>query len=700
MGWQISLFLFYSINNPTTVLWLGRINFVFAQFIAFTLLVFCFLFPSKTYQGKRKLFIILTAITLFLAGATLFSPLLIEDEIILGPLERETVFGMLYPFFVLHFMSHTFGGMALLVDKLKQLKGVQRQQTIYLLIGFLLSIIFGSLTNIFLPLLLKVYDFQQAGLFAPLIFVAFASYAIIKHRLLDIRLLLARTISYSFVVLILATSYSLGLFLVGSLILPGTTTLNNLIPSTILALIMAYTFQPIRRLVEEATDSVFYRGRYDTQELIKELNKLLVSTYLVKDLLQNISEKIQEQVKVKDIDVVLFKDFKVELHYSLSEGKKRDESAYTYQKLALLKKYSNQKEIIFEDLEEGSAKDLLRELDIKVVYPLKTKDNFIGFLMLGDKLSGNIYSKQDIELFELFAPELSLALQNAKAFDEISKFNITLKKKIEEATSDLKQANEQLKELDQLKDDFVSIASHELRTPMTAIKSYLWMVLDGKSGPISDKQKKYLERSYQSTEHLIKMVNNMLDVSRIESGRMILDAAQTNLRGICLEVVSEYEPRAKELGLELKLETEPEAQKENKYLVAANSDKIKDVIINLVGNSLKFTPEGGAITILLKEKNDQVIVSVKDTGVGISQESQEHLFEKFGFIKGSYRTNQDASMGSGLGLYICKSIIEMHGGEIWVESEGKNSGTTFSFSLPTYSRKTLNRLKSNSHNIK
>ncbi len=196
------------------------------------------------------------------------------------------------------------------------------------------------------------------------------------------------------------------------------------------------------------------------------------------------------------------------------------------------------------------------------------------------------------------------------------------------------------------------------------------------------------------------MVNNMLNASRIESGRMILDITQTNLRGICLEVVSEFKPRAKELGLELKLKTDAETPKESKYLVAANSDKIKEVIINLVGNSLKFTPKGGSITLSLEEKDNQVKVSVADTGVGIGKDSQEHLFEKFGFIKGSYRTNQDTSMGSGLGLYICKSIIELHEGKIWVESEGENKGTTFSFSLPTYSRKTLNRLKSGNHSIK
>ncbi len=695
IGWQITLFLFYLISDPTLVLWLGRINFVFAEFMAFSIFLFCFLFPTELHPNKRKYLYFLAGVTTILAILTIFSPLIIENELIVGSSDRETVFGPLYPFFVFHFLLFTLGGIAILFEKINKLSGLQRQQAQYLVLGQFFAIIFGSITNIFLPLIFGVYSLQHTGLFAPLIFVAFATYAIIRHRLFDIRILVARTISHSLLVLILGFLYSFSLFVVGSWLFSVNSTTSGLIYSTALALILAYTFHPLRKTLEETTDNIFYKGGYETEDVLKKLNKLLVSTYLVKKLLNNILIEIKNTIKLEKIEIVLIRNNHIELH--LSQGKNKETSSLTYKDTLLLKKYADVKEIIFEDLEENKVKALLRERKIKLVFPLKTKDNFIGFLLVGDKLSGDIHSQQDIRLLELFSPELSLAIQNAEAFDEISKFNVTLKKKITEATNDLKAANKQLKELDQLKDEFLSIASHELRTPMTAIRSYLWMVLEEKAGDINDKQKYYLSRSYKSTERLIKLVNDMLNVSRIEAGGMLLEVNQVNMRGVCLEVISELKPKADNSGLELNFKTFEEDGKTSQYLVAANADKIKEVLFNLVGNSLKFTPKGGSVTVSLQKKGDQIITQVKDTGVGIDAENKENLFQKFGFVKDSYRANQDNSQGKGLGLYICKSIIELHNGEIWVDSPGKNQGSTFSFSLPVYSRETLRALKNKGH---
>ncbi len=696
LGWQITLFFFYYISNPGSVLWLGRLNFVFAELIALALFIFCFFFSTKIYPNKNKQLYVLGFYTLLLVIFTFFSPLIIEEELVLDSMMRETVFGFLYPFFVLHFIALTLGGIIILFDKAKKLSGLEKQQTFYLLLGIFVAVIFGSITNIFLPLFFKNYSLQHAGLFSPIIFVAIAAYAIVKHRLFDIRALVARTISHSLLVLILGSLYSVVLFVVGSWLFNISSTPHSLLYSTTLALILAYTFQPLRQFLETITDSIFYKSGYDTQEVLKKLSKLLVSTYLVNDLLNDVLLELREKIKIQQLEIILFQENQIELQ--LARGQRDvpiELSAKDKRLLNFLKRCSNFNEIVFEDLQEGTLKEFFRRHNIKLIFPLKSKDNFIGFLLIGDKLSGDIYSEQDIRLFELFGPELSLAIQNAEAFDEISKFNITLKKKVAEATKDLQAANQQLQELDRLKDEFLSITSHELRTPLTAIRSYLWMVLAGKGGELKDKQKYYLERSYNSTERLIKLVNDMLNVSRIEAGNLILNAQPLDMKQLCLEVIDELKGRAEELELELTLQTAENDEENTEYLVAASPNKIKEVLINLVGNSLKFTPKGGSVSISLQKNDNHIITQVTDTGIGLNGQNKKSLFEKFGLVEGSYKVNQEASQGTGLGLYICKSIIDLHKGKIWAESAGKNKGSTFTFSLPIFSEETLETINKN-----
>jgi signal transduction histidine kinase len=240
----------------------------------------------------------------------------------------------------------------------------------------------------------------------------------------------------------------------------------------------------------------------------------------------------------------------------------------------------------------------------------------------------------------------------------------------------IQEANARLKQLDMLKDEFVSLASHELRTPMTAINSYIWMMLDDKNGSINDKQKVYLQNALTSTKRLISLVNDMLNVSRIESGRMIIKQAPVNIEKIAEETITEILPTAQTQGLTVVVEKPAKPLPD----VFADSDKIKEVIMNLLGNSLKFTPSGGKITISFSEKDDFVETYVTDTGQGIKEEDIPKLFKKFGMIEGNY-FKTTPGQGTGLGLYIAKSIVELHGGNISVHSDGEKKGTTFSFSL-------------------
>lgn len=255
--------------------------------------------------------------------------------------------------------------------------------------------------------------------------------------------------------------------------------------------------------------------------------------------------------------------------------------------------------------------------------------------------------------------------------EELYKKNLELAR----LNKEVKEANEKLKQLDHLKDEFISIASHELRTPMTIIKTYLWMVMSEKGGPITEKQKFYLDRAYSSTDHLITFVNDMLNVSRIESNRITLTLQSIELGKYMADSIQEFKVKADEQKIELQIRD----SKQPLY-VQADPDKLREVITNIIGNALKFTPPGGSITISFTEDEKFIKTSITDTGAGIVEKDIPKLFQKFSVVGNDYLRKQNAQ-GTGLGLYITKSIIKLHGGKIEAISKGAGKGTTFTFSL-------------------
>ena len=294
-----------------------------------------------------------------------------------------------------------------------------------------------------------------------------------------------------------------------------------------------------------------------------------------------------------------------------------------------------------------------------IAYPFIVRNEVIGvmYACLDEEYAKLPPAK--VDLIERFVSMIGIALDNALLYNEV------------------KETNKKLRALDRLKDEFVSLASHELRTPMTAIKSYLWLFLEDSKNTLSEKQRRYLERAYSSTDRLINLVNDMLNVSRIESGRMVLDPQLSDLAKIVQDVIGEILPAAQKQEVEMTYK----AGNSQMPSVFVDINKIKQVLINLIGNSVKFTPPGGKIIVSVSVQDNMIITSVTDTGKGVSKEDLPKLFQKFGIIESNYLVKQNIQ-GTGLGLYISKSIVELHGGKMWVQSDGKDRGSTFSFGLP------------------
>jgi signal transduction histidine kinase len=237
----------------------------------------------------------------------------------------------------------------------------------------------------------------------------------------------------------------------------------------------------------------------------------------------------------------------------------------------------------------------------------------------------------------------------------------------------LQVAYEELKRLDIAKSEFISITSHQLRTPLSAIKGYLSMILEGVYGEVSEKVKKVLENIYLANERLIKLVNSFLNVSKIELGKLELELERADIVEIVESVVKEMEIAVKGKNLYLKFEKPKEVPK-----ILIDKEKIREIILNLVDNAIKYTQRGG-VEVKLQIVNNRLQIVVADTGEGLTKEEKAKLFESFS--RGSAGQKYWVE-GAGIGLYVAKKIVELHQGKIWVESEGKGKGSKFYVELP------------------
>jgi signal transduction histidine kinase len=285
--------------------------------------------------------------------------------------------------------------------------------------------------------------------------------------------------------------------------------------------------------------------------------------------------------------------------------------------------------------------------------PLLREDRLIGGLVVRRRAPGE-FQKETVDLLQTFATQSALAIQNARLFREI-----------ESKGRELEIASKH-------KSDFLANMSHELRTPLNAILGYTELILDKIYGDVPETIQEVLERVEKNGRHLLGLINDVLDLSKIEAGQLALSLDDYSMKEVVHTVVTSVESLAAEKNLELKVSVSPEVAHGK-----GDQQRISQVFLNLVGNAIKFT-EAGEVRIEATASNDTFVLSVSDTGPGLSEADQQRVFEEFHQVDGSSTRKKG---GTGLGLSIAKRIVEMHGGRIWVESTvGK--GSTFWFTLP------------------
>jgi signal transduction histidine kinase len=289
-----------------------------------------------------------------------------------------------------------------------------------------------------------------------------------------------------------------------------------------------------------------------------------------------------------------------------------------------------------------------------VVVPLAAKDRRLGLLCFLTR-SGETVRDNKLAALGPLSSQLAVALRNILYNEELA------------------QKNDELTHLDQLKSDFMATMSHELRTPLTSVIGYSDMLLSGITGELNEKQNNFVESILKNGEHLLNLINDVLDLTKIEAGRLELNREPVDLRSSLLGVLPIVKPRAadKRIKISTFLPTDVPT-------VMADAAKLNQILLNLLTNAIKYTHENGDVSVEARPKEGLVEIWVTDTGIGISQEDIDRIFQRFTQVDSSASRLQG---GTGLGLAITKELVELHGGEIRVQSKlGK--GSSFIFTLP------------------
>lgn len=535
--------------------------------------------------------------------------------------------------------------------------------------GFLQAVVLLVISNTFFQSSAESQMVFPVSLF---IMSATVGFAIVRYQLFDIKLAITRTAGYLLSLITLSAVYYGFAYVVSVIIFHSEVSSSvSLSPlNIILVLLLAFIFQPVKKFFDKVTNHIFYKDRYNTDDFFEKLNKILGFTTDLRGLLQHTASTIGATLKGEQA----FFYINVDKDHFITAGTTDHKQLPKSDAEQLSDIIQNNNSVIVASLmeDDNPIKRLMISHRIELILPLIQDDKLLGYLCLGDHLTSN-YTSRDIKVLNTISNELIIAIQNALAVQEIREFNVTLQQRIANATRELRASNAQLRHLDKAKDEFLSMASHQLRTPLTSVKGYISMIIDGDAGKVSNDQKKLLGEAFANSERMVSLINDFLSISRIQTGRFVIEKHPIDLSTVVDQEVNSLKQNASTKQIEFTYDKPASFP-----LIDIDEGKIRQVIMNYMDNAIYYSHPNTKINIGLVIEDNQAIFTVKDTGIGVPKAERDQLFTKFFRASNAKRARPD---GSGVGLFLAKKVVDDHGGDIIFDSvEGK--GSTFGFSLP------------------
>jgi len=669
IGWVISLYLFYN-SDQQDVLFFGRLNFVVIEIVAYFGFYFGYFFPKKIFQFNTIFHIIVLLWLFFLVYLTMFTGLIDKNEII--ELDGiKTVFGELYFIFVLHFIILVSLIFILPLCKYKKLNKLYQQQVIYFTLGSSLSIIIGTITNIIMPYFFDIYNLQIIGPIGLFFFFGFTSYAIIKHQLLDIKIVIQRSLVYSLVFSFIIGIYLFLIFIAG-LFFSQSADLASITIALITTIISVYTVPMIERYFMRVTDYIFFKDKYDYSEALFDLSEVLNKNINLETLLKKIGVKLKEIFKIEQLLIIL-PERKIVLGIDGRISTKLNRHMEWYMRVIEgdnMLMINNSKEARLaktadeRKCEHESYKILLgngKKFHVAMTVPIRLDNKLIGILAMGDKISGDMYTAEDCSLLKTFSYQAAVALEKSQLYEKAKNYSVELEKEVRERTGKIQSLQEEQKLM------MLEIA-HGMQTPLTIIKGEMRDLEE----QIEDK--KNIEVLENTIDRISKFIYDMLKLARMENQGSNFKKEKFDLSELLFELVESFEIICNDKDIKI------EQDIASGIYMLGDQGEIAELITNLASNSIKYMDSQREKVIKLELKKDagKIKFVLVDTGVGIDKDGLKKIFNRF------YRINDDdhaGKSGTGLGLAICKEIVEHHNGTIEVRSE-KGKGTVTNIYFP------------------
>lgn len=637
---------------------------VVLQNAAFLLLAYTY--PANKLKHPAKLYLPYVILT-FVILALLPTKILIKDYA-----DNQTLIpGPAIPLFIIHALASIISGFRQLFRRHSSGTALEKSRLTYLIAGSLILWVIVPITNFILPVVLNFNVFVRASSLYVLMFTVVIAYAIVRHRLFDIKFIVARSLAYILTLGFFITAYTAGFTLLTYTFFPDKNLdVKQLTLFVLLAVLFSPTVSVVKRFFDKSTNRLFYRDAYESQAVLSELNNVLVSSIQVAPLLNESSKVIERHLKVTFCAFAVYED-SGKIRFEGNKKLKSSDDLGLY-----LRRVSTSETLITEETHGGDtvSTKTMQKHGVSVLCRMSTHLGRAGFIILGPKLSGNSYSDNDIRLLKLISNELAIAVQNALRFEQIEDFNATLQEKVSTATRELRRSNEKLKALDEAKDEFISMASHQLRTPLTSVKGYLSMLDEGDAGKLNATQKQFVNQAFVSSQRMVYLIADLLNVSRLKTGKFAIEAHPIYLPDVIESEIAQLYETAKSRGLELKYD-----KPKTFPMLTLDETKIRQVIMNFVDNALYYTPSGGHIQVKLTQNGQMAEFTVVDDGLGVPKAEQHHLFSKFYRAGNARKVRPD---GTGLGLFMAKKVVVAQNGALIFKSiEGRGSTFGFSFAI-------------------
>lgn len=641
--------------------------FVVIYYIAALLISYSFMIFGLTYSLIKvsKLVMVLALLPWLALSVAIIIPGFFIQSIDLSGANTVSLVTESYLIYGALFVCYVGIGLGALVIRALRSRRRNDKHRRILAITMTISLLGGGFFNLLLPGL-NNYSLIAWGPIFTFVMVASVFYVIARHGLFDIRLAVVRTVAYAASLIVLTGLYIVFAYFVFYRILGQVSTTEQIALNMVLAIVLAFSFQPIKKFFDRLTNKLFYKEMYSTEEFYSRINEAMTSTVALRRLLEVLSNLIANTLKSETAGFSVYTSESSLINVGTEKYKKipRDD-------LEVFREFRSP--LLIDDPEiSPPTRRLMISHRISAIVPLWRDDVLIGYLYLGEHRTSH-YSHRDFKVLQAVSGELVIGIQNSLSVQEVRDLNTNLQQRIDSATKELRQSNAQLQKLDEAKDEFISMASHQLRTPLTSIKGYLSMLIEGDMGQVTGQQKKVLQEAFVSSERMVRLIGDFLNVSRLQTGKFIVEKHLVDFALLVDREVDALQQNAISHGLKFKYVKPKGIPKLN-----IDENKIQQVVMNFLDNAIYYSKEGDSIAVSVELVDGGVEFTVRDTGIGVPKEEQAGLFNKFYRASNARRQRPD---GTGVGLFLAKKVVRDHGGRIIFESE-EGKGSTFGFRLP------------------